>query len=247
MPIPAAKEGDMWTPQFIGISVGCFLIIIAIMGGGVEVKEIKIPRLSGWARFGSAVLGAAIAMASSGIEPADTQAAAYSPPAIENASGATANLAMAETPEPAEESNSQEAVPEAQVPPTPAAPSGYVTITDRLAQSQEYERIRVYINGTAVGRLAVDQNERMDRLQVPADGSLVSYYLEGTQRGDLGTGPVVLRLEGEGTIRLRPGTVYEMSLADEQTNPDDDIMQIELRPSAGSANAADQADGSGDD
>jgi hypothetical protein len=234
----------MWTPQFIGIAVGCFLMIVAIMGGGVEVKEIKIPRLSGWARFGSALLGAAIALASNGVSSGETQAAALASPANQSVDE-SANLTAAEPPpKPDVETNSQAPDTGTEVPPPPAAPSGYVTITDRLAQSQEYERIRVYLDGAATGRLAVDQNERMDRLQVPADGSVVSYYLEGTQRGDLGAGPVIQRLEGEGTIRLRPGTVYEMSLAAEQSNPDDDIVQIELRPSAGSANAADEG---GDD
>jgi hypothetical protein len=224
----------MWTPQFIGISVGCFLMIVAIMGGGVEVKEIKIPRLSGWARFGSALLGAAIALASSGIRAPDSQAVVYSPPpAIENASAGTTDQAGAETAEPTQETNSQKAPTEPQLPPAPPQPAGFVTIIDVLGEGQEYERIDVTLNGETVGRLTIDQSDKVDRLRIPADDSVVRYDLEGRERGFQSEGMITHRLEGRGTITLSPGAIFEVKAAGEQADYNDDILQIELQQTAG--------------
>ncbi len=233
----------MWTPQFIGITVGLFLIIVAIMGGGVEVKEIKIPRLSGWARFGSALLGAGIAMASSGFNYAETQASAYAATANQSADSAATNQAVPEAVEPEEAANSQvaetETEPEPELPPPPPPPAGYVTIIDRLAQGQEYERVAVSVNGETLGKLTVDPGQRMDRLQILADGREVRYYLDGTERGFQGEG-LITRLEGRGTITLKPGAVFEVSLAEEQADPDDDVLDVDLFPVI---EGADDADG----
>ena len=231
----------MWTPQFIGISVGFFLIIVAIMGGGVEVKEIKIPRLSGWARFGSALLGAGIALASSGFNSAETRAAAYAATANQSPGGEATNETVPERTVPDESANSQtagpESEPEPEVPPPPPPPAGYVTIIDKLGEGQEYERVVVYLNGETAGRLSVDQSERMDRLRVPADNSVVRYHLEGTERGFQSAGMITHRLEGQGTITLQPGAVFELSLAEEDV-PDDDILQVDLFPAIEGANEA---------
>ncbi|MEA3016441.1 MAG: hypothetical protein QOI38_1163 [Sphingomonadales bacterium] len=237
----------MFTPQFIGVSVGFFLIIVAIMGGGVEVKEIKIPRLSGWARFGSALLGAGLALASSGFSPGETQAVAYAPPTTNSAAAGATNQ-TAETAEPDPPANSQGAEPEPAPPPPPPPPppAGYVTIIDRLGPGQEYERVVVYLNGQAVGRLAIDQGERVDRLRIPADNRPVRYHLEGTERGFQSAGLITHRLDGQGTITLRPGAVFEVSLAEQQADPDDDILQLDLFPAIAGADDADGGAGPGD-
>lgn len=241
----------MFTPQFIGISVGFFLIIVAIMGGGVEVKEIKIPRLSGWARFGSALLGAGIALASSGFTSGETQVAAYAGTPSGSSSGEATNETLAQTTGAEEPTNSQRAEPEPRVeppppPPPPPAPTGYVTIIDRLGPGQEYERVVVYLNGQAVGRLAIDQGERVDRLRIPADNRVVRYHLEGTERGFQSAGAITHRLDGQGTITLRPGAVFELSLAEEQADPGDDILQVDLFPAIEGENDAEGGASAGD-
>jgi hypothetical protein len=54
----------MWTPQFMGLALGALLVVIAILGGGIEVKEIKIPQLSTGARLGAAAFGVVLMAAS---------------------------------------------------------------------------------------------------------------------------------------------------------------------------------------
>lgn len=235
----------MWTPQFIGISVGFFLIIVAIMGGGVEVKEIKIPRLSGWARFGSALLGAGIALASSGINSAGSQATAYAATGNQSFASEATGEAVPATAKADEASNSQiaepEPEPEPELPPPAPTPAGYVTIIDRLGPGQEYERVAVSLNGETVGELTIDQGRRMARVRIPADNSVVRYHLDGTERGFQSAGLITHRLEGQGTIALKPGAVFELSLAAEQADPDDDVLEVDLFPAI---EGADDADGS---
>lgn len=44
-------------PKIILLIAGIIFILIAVVGGGFEIKEIKIPEVPKWARFVSALLG----------------------------------------------------------------------------------------------------------------------------------------------------------------------------------------------
>lgn len=70
----------------------------------------------------------------------------------------------------------------------------------------------------------------MDRVRIPADNSVVRYHLDGTEGAFQSAGLITHRLEGQGTITLKPGAVFELSLAAEQADPNDDVLEVDLFP-----------------
>ena len=49
-------------PSFILFLLGIFLVLSAIVGGGLEIKEIKLPKIEKWPRFFTAVLGVTLTL-----------------------------------------------------------------------------------------------------------------------------------------------------------------------------------------
>src|SRR5262245_53541328 len=53
-------EGKSMTLDTMAFVLGVLLIATGVLGGGLEVKELKLPRISGTARLGSAIVGLAL-------------------------------------------------------------------------------------------------------------------------------------------------------------------------------------------
>ena len=228
--------------QTLAFLLGCGLIVIAIVGGGIEAKEVKVPKLSPIPRILSAVFGIGLVVgavggltgyANWGSKAAEANAAdSAGVPANSSSTNALAAAspvvalpllggdtvvngaapAAAETPPP---------------PPPPAPPREgvrTVRVTDVLGPQQDYERIQVYVGGRQVALIALDRHHRRQAFNVEIqDGD--EYTLVGSEASREADGTVRVRMiRGSGTFDGDHSTYAIWS--DDRTA---EIMTAELR------------------
>jgi len=160
--------------QAIQFLIGCILLALAILGGGVEVKELKIPPLSATARVLIAVLGlicVGIALAQS----SDRLTAA--------SQGSGNDIAVS---------------------PTPSTTAAEAVISDRLGRRQINQVTEVFIDGEPVGTLRLSENRPTAAIRVPATGRDVRYLLTGSESRRIDGQVQQNTLSGEGVVRFDP-------------------------------------------
>jgi hypothetical protein len=167
------------TPQTAAFLLGCALVIIAIMGGGITAREITIPPLAIVPRLMCGVVGAALVVVGLNLLPM-----------LRPATAAATTASACKGLEPAFATASQPVV----------------EITDRLGDNQQFERIDFFVADRGVGTLCVDRKAPSARILIPLTGKEEPYAVKGTETTNRTTGPQTRAIEGEGTIDLRrPG------------------------------------------
>ena len=206
--------------QTLAFLLGCGLIVIAIVGGGIEAREVKVPKLSPIPRFLSAVFGIGLVVGAVGglsgyAGPPDSSAANAAPvAAAANSAGpvaasaepvASPPAAPAATPPPAATDPAlAAAAPAAEPAEAPAAPARpglrMARLSDTLGEQQEYERIQVFVGGRQVGLIALDRNNRRQIINVEvAEGD--EYTLVGSEASRYPDGSLRIRtIRGGGTF-----------------------------------------------
>jgi hypothetical protein len=182
--------------------LGCALIIVSIVGGGITVKEISLPALGRGPRALAAAFGVIlIAMALAKPELLGSGSESRRP---EQPSGGIV------TP-----------VPTGPAPElSRTAPTGQtVWITSNLADEQAFERTEVYLGGRKLGEFALDRTRRSGILKITATGKQEDYYLRATLGVAIGSNVQVYEVEGNGRIELQPGNIYSVSVAFEGEKP----------------------------
>lgn len=188
--------------QTIAFISGLALVAVGIFGGGVEAKEVKVPKLSPLSRIFTVVFGALLLAGAGGAfdryiaqDPASATAAVA--PAAAASPQATVPAGSAPTPAPnsyAANSGAPLPVPAAPqaligAPPTepvnaePAhAGTSQISIDDEMAEGGEtiYEKITVYVNENEVGSLSLTEEDNTDRFTVRVRVG-DPYRLVGTQ------------------------------------------------------------------
>lgn len=191
--------------QTLAFLLGCGLIVIAIVGGGIEAKEVKVPKLSAIPRLLSAVFGIGLVFgAVGGLSshtggPPDASAANAAPvAALANSAAPVAppTVAPAATLPPVVEGPAANAAAPVVAPSPPPAPAEVgmrtVRISDSLGPEQQYERIQVIIRGRQVGLIALDSSHRQQTFDVEVrEGD--EYTLVGSEAS----------LEEDGSVRTR--------------------------------------------
>jgi hypothetical protein len=192
------------TIEFIAFVAGLILLIAAIVGGGFEVKELKVPKLGLVARVGSAIFGAVLLLGPTGyfVKLRDF----ISPPA------------------PVQTARQPDAPPGGQPPaPAPAPPGPVaevapeVVIEDELGTNQQYERINVFINGQSAGTLSIDHGQPMQTLVFrakPGD----RYQLTGSEATREGEEVLVRRVRGGGVLPDSPHKRYGLAQLSSQSD-----------------------------
>jgi hypothetical protein len=200
--------------QTLAFLLGCGLIVIGIVGGGIEAREVKVPKLSPIPRILSAVFGIGLVVgAVGGLSgyaggPPDASAANAAPVgALANSAAPVAPppAAPAAAPPPAATGAAVDAAAAAPEPPeAPAAPARpglrMARLSDTLNEQQEYERIQVFVGGRQVGLIAVDRNNRRQIINVEvAEGD--EYTLVGSEASRYPDGSLRIRtIRGGGTF-----------------------------------------------
>jgi len=169
--------------QVIAVAFGGVLLLISVLGGGFELKELKVPKVGVGVRLLSAAVG--ILFICLGFSGSDS---APSPSPSANTGGTTTVLAANPPPEPVE-----------------------FFLTDQLGESEISEQVTVLIDGKNVGNLTVSQSypNAQLRVTVPQPGQH-SYAAEATAVFDDNGNTFEYTGAGQGMINVRTGKTYSL-------------------------------------
>jgi hypothetical protein len=166
---------------------GIVLLFIAIVGGGFEVRELKVPRVGRVARAVSGVTGVLFLLIGFAVSGAASPNPSPTP--------APATTAAA--------SNGGTASPI------------HLAVQDQLGEGQITEQIAVHIDGRMVGTLTVDEVNPSSTLTVtlPKAGQY-DYSLDSTTVFDHSEGPIEVPGHGAGTLDARDGAALSVNYED---------------------------------
>jgi hypothetical protein len=175
--------------ELLAFVFGILLLFVAIVGGGFELRELKVPRVGKVARVVSALLGVLFLMVG------------FSGSTMEPIGQAPAQAKTNETPV---------TTPAPPAPPEPADPVDF-TVVDQLGELQITEQITVQIDGRKVGTLTVDTVHETSELTVtvPEPGRY-DYTLESQTMFDHDGEPVEIPGYGTGEIDVKDGSSFSV-------------------------------------
>jgi hypothetical protein len=178
------------SPELLLFAVGGLLLVTGLLGGGFELRELKIPRVGRVARVFATGAGGACIILGVGLSTALTEP-----------EGDTGNPP-----------------PEASGPASPSPDSGPVrfVIRDDLGENQISEQVTVVLDGRRVGSLTVNADYPTSDLEVSVDDAgrhdytLAVSSLEVAEDGSY----VERDAGGQGTITAETGTSFSVSFSE---------------------------------
>ena len=171
------------TPQTAAFLLGCALVVIAIMGGGITAREITIPSLRPIPRVLCGAVGTGLVVIGLNLYPLVRPASAN-----------------AGTPSPCKGLG----------PAFVSANQPVVEVTDRLGDNQVFERVDLFVGDRSAGTLCVDRKKPSARILIPLSGKEEPYSAKGTETTNRSTGPQTRTVEGAGTIDLSRSGRYSI-------------------------------------
>lgn len=185
--------------ELIVFALGALLLLTGIIGGGFEIRELKIPPVGRVARVFSTVVGAALIMLGVGLV---AKSSVENPT---NVNTSTAGIAPA-PPAPI----APEASTPAEVQPTAAT----FKISDELDPHELSEQVTVSLNGKIVGNLTVNRQFTYSEIAVtvPRSGQY-SYTIEADAYFVNSTTNAVFPYTGvgQGMIQVDDGTTFKVA------------------------------------
>jgi hypothetical protein len=179
------------SPDLLLFAVGGLLLVTGLLGGGFELRELKIPRVGRVARVFATGAGGACIVLGLGLSTTLTEA------------GGDTRKPAAET---------------AAVSPTPSPESGpiHFVIRDELGENQISEQVTVVLDGRRVGDLTVNSDYSTSDLEVSVDDAGRHDYTLSVSSLELAEdGSYVQRdASGQGTITAEAGTSYQVAFSE---------------------------------
>jgi hypothetical protein len=204
--IAALRKKDM-SIDVLAFAFGGILLLVGILGGGFELKELKVPRVGGLIRLvtllaGSCFITLAIGLHSSVKEPA-------SPTNIPVVTGDAGK----------------------QTPPPTSAKEDPIdfTIHDQLGENEVSEQVTILLDGRRVGTLTVTEEypDAMISVSVPQTGRY-SYTAEATTAFNIDGERHDVIGAGQGTINVKPGKSFDLRGSPNSNNTL--LITLEERP-----------------
>jgi hypothetical protein len=211
--------------QAIAFLLGAGLIIAAIVGGGLEIRDLRVPPMRPVARTLAAVFGALLMIGATPVGLAVWNKVNSSSSAV----AATENTKkVIKTNTDTEAMNIVAPAPapgSTLIPAIAEVPDREVTVADLLGTHQRYERVAVRVNGRSVGVLSIDQSNPSDSLSFRVRGGDTyelsgndAVYVDGELKGR--------SITGSGTFSSRDDRRHYRLW---QVSRDDAVLTIELR------------------
>ncbi len=185
--------------QVIAFGAGVILLAMAIIGGGFELKELKVPRLDGFARFTAAAAGVGLMFVGWHL----ANKVDSNPPLITTRPEPVAPIARPEPVVPISETP----VTLKRTSPTVVAQSvPFLVRTYLSVASQSEEFTQVFIDGRSIGSIRVDVTDPNATLEVrvPSDGTY-RYALQGHMKTLQGK---TVSTRGDGEIQVQKGASF---------------------------------------
>ena len=161
---------------------GGILLFVGVLGGGFELKELKVPKVGTGVRVLSAIVGLLFICV---------------------------GFSTATGPSPPDSGVTHEAVVHPDPPPPPAEPVDFF-LTDQLGDEEVSEQVTVLVDGRDVGNLTVNETYPTSRLKVTVLPGQHSYTAEATAVFDDQGTPFEYRGVGQGMINVRAGKTYSL-------------------------------------
>jgi hypothetical protein len=167
--------------EVLAFAFGIVMLFIAIVGGGFELRELKVPKVGRIARMVSGITGVIFLLVGIGATTLANPTPAGATP--------TTSVGMGQT---------------------TSTPIDF-TVRDELGQDQITEQITVHIDGRMVGTLTVDavHPDATVTVTVPKPGQY-DYSLDSRSTFDLDSGPTEISGHGAGTINVREGASFSV-------------------------------------
>jgi hypothetical protein len=172
--------------EMVAFIFGCALVLIGIIGGGMEIKELKVPTISGLTRIISIVVG--VGFIGFGVE------LLHSNPQQTALQGAQVQRALN--------------------PPAPVAPDPpkqvEFKVVNELAPTQVSEDLRIFVQGQWVADLVIDQKRptATATITLPHAGSYsYALFAEGIFLDQFGQ-PQRQQGRGDGVIEVSNESVF---------------------------------------
>lgn len=175
-----------WSIGTITFFVGLGLIILAVLGGGLEIKEVKIPSLGRFARAATFGIGVAL-LGLSLMEPEYLQRLSS------NLSGHPDKTA----------SRSER---------TDARPEKTLYFFNSLDPDEESNRVEVLVNGESVGALNIDKVLTTASLTYKTRRLRIEYTIKGAQLVRAGNDIQTFEIVGQGQLEVIDGKRYRLWL-----------------------------------
>ncbi|HEX8625606.1 MAG TPA: hypothetical protein VF782_11070 [Allosphingosinicella sp.] len=191
---------DKLSVEAIAFLFGCALLVVAIVGGGISFKGTRIPKLPMVPRVLCGLVGLGLVL--TGLKVINLPSSPERPPRPRHCQN----------------------LPPNNVPPN--TPS--VTITDRLGDNQDYERIDMSIDGRLVGTLCVEEGRESDKIVVPQVNREAQWSATGSEQRKLRDKTVRLRsIQGRGSIDLTQAGSYSVRIVADGSS--DSVQVVWLR------------------
>jgi hypothetical protein len=192
--LPCSEEG---IPMEISVHsltflLGCVLIVVAIIGGGFEITQIRIPKVGFIARIMAAIFGSILLLVSMG-----------NPEFFSSMNGNSSRDRSPATTQPMQQSAQENQY------------RSVITIYNYLNDPQIYENVSVTMSGSQVGNLLVDRNRRVASIVVRLEGRVHYYSLGGTSTIQTRAGASTRIVIGSGTMDFSVGQEYFVVIADQ--------------------------------
>ncbi len=176
--------------EIVSLVFGCILLLIGIIGGGFELKEFKVPKVSWMPRAAAGVAGVFFILVGISIYAFKAGPVEVAPRGFEEPSGQGGRAR-----------------------PTPRAASQMnFVIRDALGEDQVSEQVVVVINGRTVGTLSVNEHypTAMLTVTVPGEGRY-SYTVSGKAVFNDGGGLYEYAGVGQGMIDVEKGKSFDLA------------------------------------
>ncbi len=189
----------------ITFGLGGLLLLVSILGGGFEVRELKIPKVSGISRVIAAAAGAFFILCAIGLDQNSAKASDAKP--------TTTQATFTQPQQPQEYQRPQQSQEALQPPPQQSQRINFY-VQDQLSEGQLLETTRLYINGTEIGQFTLNPSTPRGSIAGWATNpgsynyQLRSSLLVAQQDGQR----IPLACHGEGVVHLVEGARYTIRL-----------------------------------
>lgn len=170
-----------WSIGTITFFVGLALMVIAIFGGGLEIKEVKIPSMGRIARAISFAIGCGL-LALSLMAPQYLQRLSSdpSPPATVTT---TSSISV---------------------------PDRSFYLFNVLGTDQESERVEVIVDGNTIGVLDIDKVKTTAGITYRTKKETANYSIKGAQIYKIGDDVKSYQLTGDGVLQVTEGARFRL-------------------------------------
>jgi hypothetical protein len=175
-------------PELLLFGVGCLLLVTGLLGGGFELRELKVPQVGRVARVLATVFGGACIVLGLGMTSVEADRGEHTANAVEVAQAAEPEQAPVE-----------------------------FAIRDQLGELQISETITVVVDGRHAGELTIDEAQPESELSISVDEPGRHDYtiaVSSVELAEDGLSFVERERSGQGSIVAESGARFDIRFAD---------------------------------